>query len=194
MTLQFTHQEHYSRGELILRTLFGWIYILIPHGFLLFFLGIVTWILQIVSFFAILFTGKYPKAMFDFMVSVMRWQLRVNARMMNFADGYPPFGFESNDPALSFEIPYPESTSRLLTLVRLLFGWLYVMIPHGFVLFFRGIITMLLAFISWFTILILAKYPKAFFDFNVGTLRWGTRVQVYLSFMNDNYPPFNGRE
>jgi len=66
MKLTIKNQERYSRGELILRTLFGWIYIAIPHGFLLFFVGIWSSILSFVAFWIILFTARYPQSFLNF--------------------------------------------------------------------------------------------------------------------------------
>ena len=64
----------------------------IPHFICLFFLGIASVVVIIISWFAILFTGRYPRAMFDFVVGVMRWQNRVAGyAVMLVTDTYPPF-------------------------------------------------------------------------------------------------------
>jgi predicted nuclease with TOPRIM domain len=57
---------------------------------------------------------------------------------------------------------------------------------------FRYIATMVLTQIAWWIILITAKYPKSWHEFNVGTLRWAARIQLYFGFMSDKYPPFSG--
>ena len=61
MKLTIKHQEKYSRGELLLRTIFGALYIYLPHGFILMFVGLWGGILQFVAFWVILFTGRYPQ-------------------------------------------------------------------------------------------------------------------------------------
>lgn len=64
----------------------------IPHYFVLIFLGVVSLVLIILAWFAILFTGRYPKEMFDFVVGVERWALRVGAyAFLLVTDKYPPF-------------------------------------------------------------------------------------------------------
>src|SRR5512136_1475994 len=64
----------------------------IPHYVILFFLGVAAIIVVIVAWFAILFTGRYPKGLFDFVVGVMRWSLRVSAyAALLTTDSYPPF-------------------------------------------------------------------------------------------------------
>ncbi|RMF76946.1 MAG: DUF4389 domain-containing protein [Chloroflexi bacterium] len=131
MNLTIPHQESYSRGELLLRTFFGWLYIGIPHGIVLAILGVVSAIITFIAFFAILFTGKYPQGMFDFQVNVLAWSMRVTARTTNLVDGYPPFAMEAPDDPVQLTVDYPETLSRGLLLLKVFFGWLYVAIPHG---------------------------------------------------------------
>jgi hypothetical protein len=67
-------------------------FLAIPHWFLLCFLGIAAIVCVIIAWFAILFTGRYPRALFDFVVGVNRWGLRVEAyAMLLITDQYPPF-------------------------------------------------------------------------------------------------------
>ena len=64
----------------------------IPHYIMLAFLGTVALIVLILTWFAILFTGRHPRGLFDFVVGVMRWSLRVQAYMLVLVtDRYPPF-------------------------------------------------------------------------------------------------------
>jgi hypothetical protein len=194
MKLTIKNQESFSRLELLLRTLFGWLYIGLPHGFLLFFLGLWSAILSFVAFWVVLFTGRYPESMYEYQVGLTRWGIRLRARIMNLADGYPAFGLDAQDDNVEFNIVYPESLSRGLLLLRLFFGWIYVGIPHGFMLFFRAIATWVIIFISWWIVLFTGKYPESFHQFVTGMIRWQTRVNLYLSFMTDEYPPFTGKE
>jgi hypothetical protein len=194
MKLTIQHQERYSRLELLLRTFFGWLYMALPHGFILMFLGIWSAILSFVAFWVVLFTGRYPQSMYEFQVGNMRWGLRLRARMVNLSDGYPGFGINASDDFVSFEMAYPESLSRGLLLLRLFFGWIYVMIPHGFMLFFRSIATLVVIFLAWWIVLFTGEYPASFHSYVTGLLRWETRVNTYLLFLTDNYPPFHGKE
>jgi hypothetical protein len=67
-------------------------FLAIPHFVVLFFLGIAAFFVVIVAWFAILFTGRYPKGLFDYVVGVGRWALRVNAyAFLLVTDRYPPF-------------------------------------------------------------------------------------------------------
>ncbi len=194
MKLNVPYQESFSRGLLLLRSFFGIFYIFIPHFFLLFFVALWSAILGFISWWIILFTGRYPQSFFEFQVGFIRWSLRLSATQYNLTDKYPAFGTSVTEDALEFEVDYPEQLSRGLLLVRTFFGWLYVLIPHGFILLFRSIWGLILTFLAWWVVLFTGSYPRSWHEFNVGTLRWNTRVNLYISNMTDEYPPFSSRE
>jgi hypothetical protein len=194
MKLSIVLQETYSRTELILRTLFGAFYITLPHAFLLFFLSLWGKVLSFIAFWVVLFSGRYPESMFEYQVQLMRWQIRVKARINNLSDDYPPFGLSAADEQVNLEVPYPERISRSVLLLRILFGVIYVFLPHFFFLFFRMIWGSILLFLAWFVVLFTKKFPESWHEFIVGTIRWNTRVTLYLFFMTDTYPPFSSKE
>lgn len=67
-------------------------FLAIPHFVLLVFLYIAAIVVTVIAWFAILFTGRYPMGLFDFVVGVFRWTLRVNAyAFLLTTDRYPPF-------------------------------------------------------------------------------------------------------
>ncbi len=74
--------------------IFKW-FLAIPHYIVLVFLWIGAWVCAIIAWFAILFTGRYPRGMFDYVVGVMAWSLRVQAyAFLLITDKYPPFSLE----------------------------------------------------------------------------------------------------
>ncbi|MCU0290348.1 MAG: DUF4389 domain-containing protein [Acidobacteria bacterium] len=194
MKLTIQHQDSYSRGQLLLRTFFGFLYILIPHAILLFFVSIWACILMFIAWWVVLFTAKYPKGMFDFMVKFYNWQTRLNASFMNLTDGYPAIGINGKSDRVSLEVEYPGRLSRGLLLLRTFFGFIYVGIPHGIMLIFRVIATYVVMFLAWWVVLFTGKYPAQWHNFVVGTLRWGMRIGLYMNYMTDLYPPFSGKE
>ncbi|NNF01732.1 MAG: DUF4389 domain-containing protein, partial [Bacteroidia bacterium] len=93
------------------------------------FLSIVQNILIFISWWAVLFTAKYPRSFFDFQVSIFQWTIRLAARIYNLSDGYPAFGMTVQDKYTELTIPYPETLSRSILLLRTFFGFIYVIIP-----------------------------------------------------------------
>lgn len=187
-------QESNSRGQLLLRTFFGWIYILFPHAFMLFFVSIWYGILDFVKFWMVLFTGHIPESTYEFQKKFLQWEIRLTASLMNMRDGYPAIGTGGSNDETTIEFENPDSVSRGLVLVRALFGWIYVGIPHGFLLGFYGMAVGIVQFLAWWAILFTGKFPESMFDFILCYLRWNMRVSLYLSCYTDDYPPFSGAE
>ncbi|MEU7731365.1 DUF4389 domain-containing protein [Streptomyces sp. NPDC040724] len=170
----------------------------IPHYVVLAFLWIAFLVICVIAFFAILFTERYPRALFDFNLGVLRWSWRVS--YYSYAalgtDRYPPFslGPEPDYPA-RLDIAYPERLSRGLVLVK----WWLLAIPHYLVIgFFTGAhggwwsagLIGLLALIAVVTLAFTEKYPRDLFDLVIGLNRWVLRVTAYATLMTDAYPPF----
>lgn len=102
--------------------------LIIPHLIVLYFLGIALQAVTLAAWFAILFTGRYPRGMWDFAMIVLRWQARVYAYLYLQRDEYPPFG-DADYPVL-FQMDYPERLSRWKIFVK----WLLIL-PHIVVLY-----------------------------------------------------------
>lgn len=192
LTFDIKHQESYSRGELLLRSFFGWIYILIPHYLLIMFYSLYVVILTFVAWWVILFTGKTPEFYYSASLGLTRWTTRLTARLMNLSDGYPSFGPNGADDNTMVDFPLVH-IGRGQLLLRSFFGWLYVGIPHGIVLYVRFIGTWFVMIGAWFSVLFTGKYPASWHTFVVGTFRWATRMNLYMSFLYKDYPPFNGK-
>jgi hypothetical protein len=72
-------------------TVFFRIILVIPHIVLLAVLGIGAWVVGVIAFFAVLFTGRWPDGLRDFVLKVMRWGLRLQSYYLLLNDVYPPF-------------------------------------------------------------------------------------------------------
>ena len=100
---------------------------------------------------------------------------------------------ESNSYPVTFEVEYPETSSRLLALIAI--PWLFIkvilLIPHIIILYFLGIAAFIVVWIGYWVILFTGKYPRGMFDFVVGVSRWKVRMTAWLYSLTDKYPPFN---
>ncbi len=138
----------------------------------------------------ILFQRKYPKWWFDWNLALARFGTRVLCYLALLRDEYPS---TEEEQAVHLDFPYPDVKSELnqwLPLVK----W-FLAIPHYIVLFFLAIAAVVVVFMAWFAILFAGRYPKGFFDYVVGVIRWGWRVSAYAFLLTtDRYPPFTLRE
>jgi Domain of unknown function (DUF4389) len=182
----------------------------IPHFIVLAFLWLTLFVLTVVAFFAILFTGRYPRGIFDFNLGVLRWTWRVAFYTYGAlgTDRYPPFTLDDvPDYPARLEVAYPERLSRGLVLVK----WWLLAIPHYIVVgiflgggswamarahewfwgigYQFGLIGILVLFAA-VSLVFTAKYPPGIFDFVLGLDRWVARVSAYVLLMRDEYPPF----
>lgn len=183
----------------------------IPHFIVLAALWAVFGVLTIVAGVSILFTGTYPRGVFDFNVGVLRWSWRVTYYATTGGigtDRYPPFSLTPDpDYPADLDIAYPQKLSRGLVLVK----WWLLALPHYVVL------ALLLGTIQWYptnldgvrvdptggagilgllvlvtgiVLLFSGSYPRRLFDLVVGLNRWIFRVIAYAALMTDTYPPF----
>ena len=169
--------------------------LIIPHLFVLIFLWVAYVLLTIFAFFVILFTGKYPRGIFEFNVGVMRWTWRVAFYSCSAlaTDRYPPFSLSTREYPANLEVQYPERLSRGLVLIK----WWLLAIPHYIVVGFLegggpvgGGLTGMLAIFGAVGLLFNARYPADIFRLVMGFNRWALRVVAYASLMTDEYPPF----
>ncbi|MDE2899446.1 MAG: DUF4389 domain-containing protein [Chloroflexota bacterium] len=189
--LDVEYPEQLSRLHLVAKVLFGWLYVGIPHGIILGILSVAALVLHVIAFIVVLFTGRYPRGIYDIMIGYHGWSVRVDAYTNLMTDKYPPFTMSADDYPAVMGIDYQEEVSRGTALLRFLLGWLYVGIPHGIALGVLGIIGFVLLIIAALAILFTGRYPQGIFDFLQGIMRWSLRVSAYLYLLNDKYPPFS---
>jgi hypothetical protein len=193
-----------SRGLWLVKWLLA-----IPHYIILVFLWIAYFFVSVIAFFAILITGRYPRALFDFNVGVLRWSWRVGYYSYSAlgTDKYPPFTLRPTNYPATLSVEYPETLSRGLVLVKWwllaipqyaiagIFGsgwWLGWWEPHEsrFIIGSGFGLIGLLVFFAAVSLLFRGRYPRGIFDFVLGLNRWVYRVAAYASLMTDRYPPF----
>ncbi|MBN2553819.1 MAG: DUF4389 domain-containing protein [Spirochaetales bacterium] len=176
--------------------------LIIPHVIVLCFLFIAFAVLTIIAFFAILFSGRYPRGMFDFNVGVLRWGWRVAfyAYSALGTDNYPPFTLKSVDYPADLQIEYPEKLKNWMVLVKwflaiphyailaALTGWGYSAANHGETPFL-GLLWVLVIIVA-VLLLFTGRYHKDIFKLVMGINRWSYRVIAYVGLMTDEYPHF----
>jgi uncharacterized protein DUF4389 len=158
----------------------------IPHLVVLMVVGLVAFCVGIFAFFAVLFTGRWPRAAFDLVVGTFRWAYRVAAYVHLMVDAYPPFTLNDDpDYPVRLNIDYPERIDNWRPLVQ----WLLA-IPYLFVAAILYWLTGVLTIVAFFTILFTKKIPREMFDLMVPGLRWNLRGNAYAYFTTDRYPPW----
>ena len=144
----------------------------------------------LISLFTVLFTERIPQPLFDFIVMTYRYEWRALSYAFFLHEDYPPFDFTPSseddgiEPHTSLRLTYPERLDRW----KPLYKW-FLAIPQYFVLAGLLIAACLGTIAGFFTVLLTGSYPQGIRDFLVSTYRYTLRVEAYVGFPTDQYPP-----
>jgi hypothetical protein len=185
-----TFEADYAEKRNRLTTFFR-LLMIIPVAIVLYVFGIIASIAIVISWFAIVITGRYPDGLYSFVADFNRFVTRVTAYGVLLTDAYPPFS-GGDDPAYPVRMQFAgplEHYSRLKTLFRIILA-----IP---IVVLRYVINLLLeigAFAAWFVIVITGKMPRGLFDLMVLANSYTARSDAYLYLLTETYPPFQDDE
>ena len=173
------------------RPLVHWL-LAIPHLVILYALEAVSDVVAVISWFAVLFTGRLPAGLAGLQAMYLRYMLRTATYFGFLREEYPPFSFATtpadpgDDPRVAVHlVPQLEGRNRLTVAFRLILA-----IPQLIVLALLGIALFFVGVIAFFAVLFTGRWPDGLRDFALGVGRWWLRVNAYLVLLTDEYPPF----
>jgi hypothetical protein len=159
----------------------------IPHLIAVFFYVLAAEIVTFIAWFALLFTGRYPQGMYDFVAGALRYGTRVCGYAFLLTDEYPPF---SGDPATPYPVdlnigPPKAEYSRLKVLFRII-----LMIPVYIIAYAMQVVFEVGALLAWFAIVVLGRQPKGLQDMIVLGMSYHQRAYGYFFLLTEDWPPF----
>jgi hypothetical protein len=182
VTFEADYVEKRSRLTTFFRLLLA-----IPHLIFVYLYQLAAGIVVIVAWFVLLFTGRWPLGMYDFVAGSLRYSTRVYGYTCLLTDEYPPF---SGDPTITYPVrlniaaPKPEY-SRLKVLFRIVLA-----IPVLIITYAMQIVAQVGAFLAWFAIVVLGRQPKGLQDMIVLGLSYQQRAYTYIALITEDWPPF----
>ena len=162
--------------------------LVIPLFIMGFFIAIAAYLCVLVAWFAILFTGRYPEGLYNFVSRSVRFGGRVQSYLMLAVDPYPPFDLDEHPeyPARIPIGPRKESYSRVKTFFRMLIGIPVILINYAL-----GIVANVAHLISWFWIVITGKQNEGLHNAIKLGAAYQVRTTAYFALLTEDWPPFS---
>jgi Domain of unknown function (DUF4389) len=159
----------------------------IPLLVWLYLYAIIACIAIVIAWFAIVFTARYPRGLYDFVAGYTRLLTRATAYTALLCDPYPPFnGADAPEYPVRLEFAGPyEHYSRLKTLLRIILA-----IPIVIVRYVMGLLLEIGAIAAWFVILVIGRMPRGLFELMELANSYTARSDAYLYLLTETYPPF----
>ncbi len=187
LQLEFQADRHITRW----RPLVQWL-LAIPHLMIAWALRSLRQVLTLISLFTVVFAKRIPRPIFDAIVMTYRYEWRAMSYAFFMHQDYPPFDFDLSsdddglEPHTSLRLTYPEHLERWKPLYKCFLG-----IPHYVVLVGLAITAGLGLVAGFFAVLVAGQYPEGIRTFLVSAYRYALRVEAYVGFLTDRYPPFS---
>jgi hypothetical protein len=164
----------------------------LPHMLIANVLSNLGGVIGLISWFAIVFTGRLPESLANLQCLVIRYQVRTFSYVLWLREPYPPFDFAmtpaepGGDPARVDLRPQLEDRNRVTVGFRLLLA-----IPIFLFLAVVALCATVVALVGFFAVLFTGRWPDGMRRFIVGAMRLGVRANAYVSLLVDDYPPFS---
>jgi hypothetical protein len=162
--------------------------LVIPLFIMGFFIAIGAYACVLVAWFAILFTGRYPEGLYNFVSRAVRFGTRVQSYVSLAVDAYPPFDLDEH-PEYPVRVPIAppkESYSRVKTFFRFLIGIPVILINYAL-----GIVANVAGLISWFWIVITGKQNEGLHNAIKLGMAYQARTTAYFALLTEDWPPFS---
>jgi hypothetical protein len=173
-----------NRLSVLLRIIYA-----IPHLIAMTVIGVVAAVMTLIAWFVILFTGKYPEGMANFVLGALRWSSRGYGYLYLLTDKYPAFSLEADS---AYPVRFLGDAVQLDGRNRLtVFFRVIMIIPHAIILYVLNIVANVLGLIAWVAALFTGSVPGGIHTFLTGWLRWEMRYVAYAALLTDEYPPFS---
>ena len=170
------YPESLSRLLLPVKWLFA-----IPLFVIWVFYSVAAYVVTFISFWAILFTGRYPAGMFEFAKGYQSFQFKVLAYFpLLLSDWWSPDEMSPVD----YRIEYPTDLSRLALVFLKLPSFLFGIVP--ILTSVSGLLLLILSVPAWWAILFTGRYPRTLFEVSVGLFEWTARVTAWQYLLRDD--------
>ncbi len=190
----FERQATYNRFYAVpLLGIFVKYIMLIPHFVILYALGIVAGVLNLVTWIPVISSGTYPDWGRQMIGGYLRWGARVFAYLLGLTDKYPPFSFGEGDDypvQVTFNVPPTSNKFWAIPLLGYVAKAIFL-IPAAICLMVLGLIVYVMQLFLWIPVLFTGQYPEFGYTFVGGTLRWAMRTYAFFYGLSDTYPAFS---
>lgn len=182
--------DYAAEGRNRLTTFFRYI-VAIPWQIVMGLYGFVASFAIMIAWFALLFTGRYPQGLYNFVGGYLRMAARVNGFAFLLTDEYPPFGGEeAPDYPIRLGVPPPlDRYSRAKVFFRYILG-----IPVMLLGVVHMLILMVCTLLSWFAIVFSGRHPQGLFGPMRSAEAYLRRATAYFSLVTEGWPPFSLEE
>jgi hypothetical protein len=186
MSYPVAFEMDYIEPRSRLTTFFRYI-LAIPQVFFALFYGIAFYVVLIIAWFALMFTARWPDGLYQFAGGFLRYITRLSAYLYLGVDPYPPFtGAEDDSYPIRVHIAPPlERYSRVKVFFRPIYAILAMVIRYAL-----GIVISVVAFLSWFAIVITGRQPASLQNALSFSLAYTTRADALIFLITETYPPF----